>query len=183
MIKGITLSVVASILFGAMYYFTSTLTPLNGEQVYGWRTLLTLPFLTLFMALSGDWRKVGDTLAWIGQRPLRLLGLLLTSALLGVQLWLFLWAPLHGKALDVSLGYFLLPLTMVLVGRLIYRDRLSLLQNWRWHAPWWGWAMSCIRRVACRGRRWWWRWVIRSTLFCGGVSAPTISAGCGASWR
>ncbi|PYB24866.1 EamA family transporter RarD, partial [Serratia marcescens] len=41
MIKGITLSVVASILFGAMYYFTSTLTPLNGEQVYGWRTLLT----------------------------------------------------------------------------------------------------------------------------------------------
>lgn len=44
MIKGITLSVVASILFGAMYYFTSTLTPLNGEQVYGWRTLLTLPF-------------------------------------------------------------------------------------------------------------------------------------------
>lgn len=105
-IKGITLSVVASILFGAMYYFTSTLTPLNGEQVYGWRTLLTLPFLTLFMALSGDWRKVGDTLAWIGQRPQRLLGLLLTSALLGVQLWLFLWAPLHGKALDVSLGYF-----------------------------------------------------------------------------
>ena len=117
MIKGITLSVVASILFGAMYYFTSTLTPLNGEQVYGWRTLLTLPFLTLFMALSGDWRKVGDTLAWIGQRPQRLLGLLLTSALLGVQLWLFLWAPLHGKALDVSLGYFLLPLTMVLAGR------------------------------------------------------------------
>lgn len=82
-IKGITLSVVASILFGAMYYFTSTLTPLNGEQVYGWRTLLMLPFLTLFMALSGDWRKVGDTLGWIGQRPQRLLGLLLTSALLG----------------------------------------------------------------------------------------------------
>ena len=128
-IKGITLSVVASILFGAMYYFTSTLTPLNGEQVYGWRTLLTLPFLTLFMALSGDWRKVSDTLVGIGQRPPRLLGLLLTSALLGVQLWLFLWAPLHGKALDVSLGYFLLPLTMVLAGRLIYRDRLSLLQK------------------------------------------------------
>nr|WP_232093722.1 EamA family transporter RarD [Serratia ureilytica] len=112
-----------------MYYFTSTLTPLNGEQVYGWRTLLTLPFLTLFMALSGDWRKVSDTLVGIGQRPPRLLGLLLTSALLGVQLWLFLWAPLHGKALDVSLGYFLLPLTMVLAGRLIYRDRLSLLQK------------------------------------------------------
>lgn len=75
------------------------------------------------MAQSG--RHAG----WIGQRPQRLLGLLLTSALLGVQLWLFLWAPLHGKALDVSLGYFLLPLTMVLAGRFFYRDRLSLLQK------------------------------------------------------
>ncbi len=46
-----------------------------------------------------------------------------------MQLWLFLWAPLRGKALDVSLGYFLLPLTMVLAGRFSYRDRLSLLQK------------------------------------------------------
>jgi chloramphenicol-sensitive protein RarD len=68
-------------------------------------------------------------LSWIKQRPRRLLFLPLSSALLGVQLWLFLWAPLHGKALEVSLGYFLLPLTMVLAGRLIFRDRLSLLQK------------------------------------------------------
>ncbi|WP_425127503.1 EamA family transporter, partial [Burkholderia cepacia] len=50
------------------------------------------------------------------------------TAMLGVQLWLFLWAPLHGRMLEVSLGYFLLPLTMVLVGRFVYRESLSLLQ-------------------------------------------------------
>ena len=38
------------------------------------------------------------------------LALLTSSALVGVQLWLFMWAPLHGRALPVSLGYFLLPL-------------------------------------------------------------------------
>ncbi|WP_009915999.1 EamA family transporter RarD, partial [Burkholderia humptydooensis] len=48
--------------------------------------------------------------------------------LLGLQLWLFLWAPLHGRMLEVSLGYFLLPLTMVLVGRFHYHERLSGLQ-------------------------------------------------------
>ncbi len=62
MIKGIALSVIASILFGVMYYYTSTLTPLDGEQVFGWRTLLTVPFLTLFMVISADWRKVSETL-------------------------------------------------------------------------------------------------------------------------
>ena len=43
-------------------------------------------------------------------QPAFALLLLVSSALLGVQLWLFMWAPLHGKALPVSLGYFLLPL-------------------------------------------------------------------------
>ncbi len=48
--------------------------------------------------------------------------------MLGVQLWVFLWAPLHGRLLEVSLGYFLLPLTMVLVGRFYYRERIDGLQ-------------------------------------------------------
>ncbi|AIY41126.1 Protein rarD [Collimonas arenae] len=36
--------------------------------------------------------------------------------------------PLHGRALEVSPGYFLLPLTMVLVGRFYYQERLDIVQ-------------------------------------------------------
>lgn len=81
------------------------------------------------MLFSADWRKVSETQLWACQRPHRMLFLALTSALLGVQLWLFLWAPLHGKALKVLLGYVLLPMNMVLAGRLIFREWLSLLQK------------------------------------------------------
>jgi chloramphenicol-sensitive protein RarD len=56
------------------------------------------------------------------------LALIVSAALLGIQLWLFLWAPLHGRMLEVSLGYFLLPLTMVLTGRFYYHERLDPLQ-------------------------------------------------------
>ena len=35
--KGIVLSVMASVLFGVMYYFTSLLKPLDGEEIFGWR--------------------------------------------------------------------------------------------------------------------------------------------------
>src|SRR3546814_14615664 len=51
-----------------------------------------------------------------------------SAALIGFQLWLFSWAPLHNKALDVALGYFLLPLVMVLTGRVFYKERLSWFQ-------------------------------------------------------
>jgi chloramphenicol-sensitive protein RarD len=58
-----------------------------------------------------------------------ILGLCISSALLGIQQWLFMWAPLNGRGLQVSLGYFLLPLAMLLAGRLLYRERLTFLQK------------------------------------------------------
>ncbi|MET3674745.1 chloramphenicol-sensitive protein RarD [Pseudomonas sp. UYEF17] len=119
----------ASCLFAVMYFYTSLLTPLDGEEIFGWRTLLTLPCLTLFMLVSKDWKRVGELLARVKRTPLLLLGMVGTSWLMGVQLWLFLWAPLHGRSLEVSMGYFLLPLAMVLTGRLVYGERLSRLQK------------------------------------------------------
>src|SRR5690606_15392452 len=44
-------------------------------------------------------------------------------------LWLFMWAPINGHGLDVSLGYFLLPLTLVLTGRLVFGEAISRLQR------------------------------------------------------
>ena len=129
MSKGIVSSVMASCLFAVMYFYTSLLKPLDGEEIFGWRTLLTLPCLTLFMLVSKDWKRVGELLGRVKRTPVLLLGMVGTSWQMGVQLWLFLWAPLHGRSLEVSMGYFLLPLAMVLTGRLVYGERLSRLQK------------------------------------------------------
>jgi chloramphenicol-sensitive protein RarD len=119
----------ASVLFAVMYFYTSLMAPLTGVEIFGWRMLLTAPCMTVFMLVSGEWRHVGAILKRLLGQPLLLLGLPLSAALLGVQLWLFMWAPLNGYSLDVSLGYFLLPLTMVLTGRIVYGEQLSRLQK------------------------------------------------------
>ena len=111
-----------------MYYLAPALAPLDGEQIFGWRVLCTLPFTTALLLARGQWPGVRLLAARAWRQPLLALGLLASAAMLGVQLWLFLWAPLHGRALPVSLGYFLLPLVMVLAGRVLYRERLSHLQ-------------------------------------------------------
>ncbi|WP_341963749.1 EamA family transporter RarD [Pseudomonas sp. RC10] len=129
MYKGVALSVMASCLFAVMYYYTSLLKPLSGEEIFGWRMLLTLPCVTVFMLSSGDWKLVRAMTNRIRQTPALLGAMMLSAALMGVQLWLFLWAPLHGRSLEVSLGYFLLPLTMILTGRVVYGERLSYFQK------------------------------------------------------
>lgn len=129
MSKGIALSVSASVLFAVMYYYTSLLTPLNGVEIFGWRMLLTAPCMTLFIVLSGEWKRALEIVRRVAAQPRLIAALVLSSALLGAQLWLFMWAPLNGYSLDVSLGYFLLPLAMVVTGRLAYGERLSYLQK------------------------------------------------------
>lgn len=128
MITGLIASVGASVLFAAMYYLAPHLAPLDGEQIFGWRILSTLPFTTLIVLFRGQWPRARAMFGRALREPWWGLALCLSAALLGVQLWLFLWAPLQGRALPVSLGYFLLPLIMVLAGRWLFHERLSRLQ-------------------------------------------------------
>lgn len=125
---GVACSVIASVLFALMYYQAALLAPLGSAAIYGWRILLTAPFLGAFLLLSRRWEEVVGIWQRLRARPALGPVLLLSSALLGVQLWLFMWAPINGHGLDVSLGYFLLPLTLVLTGRLCFGERISRLQ-------------------------------------------------------
>lgn len=119
----------ASVLFATLYYYTTLLEPLDGQQVYGWRILLSAPCLGLLLLGFGRWGEVRQILARLPAEPRLWLALPVTSALVGLQLWLFMWAPINGHGLDVSLGYFLLPLTLVLTGRLVFGEAISRLQR------------------------------------------------------
>lgn len=125
MYKGVALSVLASITFGVLYFYTQFLQPLDSEETFAWRMLSTLPFITLFMWWSGDLKHVAEIFRRVLQQPILLLCLPISSFLCTTQLWLFLWGPINGRGLEVSLGYFLLPLVMVLVGCVLYKEKLS----------------------------------------------------------
>lgn len=128
MFKGVALSVLASVTFGILYFYSQLLHVFDHQQTFGWRIISTLPFLTLFMLHSGDWQHVKTIFYRIIEKPALLLILMVTSALTCFQLWLFLWGPMNGRGLQVSLGYFLLPLLLVLMGSVFFKEKLSKLQ-------------------------------------------------------
>lgn len=127
--SGVACSLIASVLFALMYYHATLLAPLGGAAIYGWRILLTAPFLGAFILLSRRQAEIAGLWSRLRARPVLWLAMLLSSLLLGVQLWLFMWAPINGHGLDVSLGYFLLPLTLVLTGRLCFGERITRWQR------------------------------------------------------
>nr|WP_321273881.1 EamA family transporter RarD [uncultured Vibrio sp.] len=127
---GVTLNIIGSALFATMFAYTSLLGELDGEEIYGWRILITVPLLTVFILANGHWHQV----VAIFERMLKfdltfILTRFIASFLIGVQLWLFLWAPVNGYGLAVSLGYFMMPISLVLVGRLAFNDQMSRFQK------------------------------------------------------
>ncbi|MFX1764517.1 EamA family transporter RarD [Paraburkholderia sp. A1RI-2L] len=126
--RGITLSVGASTLFALMSSYTLLLAPLDGLDIFAWRVIWTAPGALALVILRSRAPQLVELLVRAFREPRIALMLVASAGLLGLQLWVFLWAPLHGRLLEVSLGYFMLPLVMVLVGRYYYHERLEALQ-------------------------------------------------------
>lgn len=126
--KGVGLSVLASVLFALLYYYATLLKPLEGTEVFAWRVMLGFPALAVVIHQAKRWPEVWLVVKRMFGDVRYLFLQILCSVLFGIQLWLFVWAPIHQMALDVSMGYFLMPLMMVLLGRLIYKEKLSLPQ-------------------------------------------------------
>ncbi len=128
MLKGILASLAANVLFGAVYYFAILLRPLEGEAMFGFRIVVVIPFILLAIILFKQQSAFADLLQKIRQNPPLVLVILLLALNTGVQLWLFLWAPNHGQALQVSFGYLLLPIVAVALGKMVFKEHFTRLK-------------------------------------------------------
>ena len=129
MIKGVALSIFASCLFGLLYYYPVLLQPLSVVDIFCWRLLTSFPAIIILIIVEKQWSAIINLFMRIKQQPLILIGLIFSSFLLTIQMLIFIWAPINGHGLSASLGYFLLPLTMVVFGQIFYKEKLSIFQK------------------------------------------------------
>ena len=127
--RGLALSIGASLLFAVLPGYVQWLTPLDGVQIFAQRVLWSIPLILLLVVLARQTHLLRETFIRLRREPLLLAACPVAAALIGVQWLLFLWAPLVGRMLEVSMGYFLLPLALVLSGRVFYGERLRPLQR------------------------------------------------------
>lgn len=129
MFLGIALSLAASLTFGYIYYFSSLLIPLSGEGIFAYRVLFTYPFLLAAVFVFKQRYFLSQHLRRLRSNPKLWFVYALTASITGFEMWLFLWAPNHNQALSVSVGYLILPLVLVIVGRVFLGESLTMLKN------------------------------------------------------
>ncbi|WP_315567831.1 EamA family transporter RarD [Haemophilus parahaemolyticus] len=128
MLKGVFFCITANFLFGLGYYFAILLRPLSGESMFGFRIIVLIPFILLAILLFKQTPKFKQLWQKIKKNPPIIFILLLLTLNTGVQLWLFMWAPNNGQAIPVSIGYLLLPIVAVALGKIVLKENFTLLK-------------------------------------------------------
>ena len=127
LMMGVALAVLSNLLFGVLYAYSSFLAPLSGTQVFIWRMLAMWAALLGYLVISGRLTSHLDKLKML--RSIKQWAwLLLPTPIFLSQFWLFMWAPVNGQGVQTAMGYFLFPLMMVVVGCVLFGEKLSRLQ-------------------------------------------------------
>ena len=118
---GIAAAIGAFLLWGFSPIYYRAVGIASATEILAHRVVWSLLFTLALLMLSGRLRVFVSVL----KHP-RLMATLAFSALLvSVNWWIFIWAVNNESALEASMGYFIMPLVMVLLGRVFLAEQLT----------------------------------------------------------
>lgn len=122
--NAVALAVLAYVLWGLSALYWPLLAPSGAVEILAMRIVLSLVLLAGLTTLTRGWRRVGALITAPGWR--RRVGLLAAAAVLTAVNWgVFIWATSNAMVVDASLGYFINPLFMVVLGVVVFGERLD----------------------------------------------------------
>ena len=110
-------------IFGVFPLYWKLLLHVPPQQILAHRIVWSLLFLFIILA----WKRDSTFLQYI-RSPKILTTLLITSALIGANWFIYIYAVNNNHIVDSSLGYYINPIVNVLLGVIFLKERLSRIQ-------------------------------------------------------
>ncbi len=121
---GFSAAIGAYLIWGFLPLYLILVKSVPPPEFIGWRIIWTLPICMMIILIRG---QLADLRAAFANRHVMLV-LAGTSALIGVNWLVYVWAIQHGDVYAASLGYYINPLVNVLLGTVMLKERLTRLQ-------------------------------------------------------
>ena len=131
---GVAYAGAAYLLWGVLPLYFLLLVPTGPWEVVAWRVLLSFVFCLLLLTFTRGWAAFGVIL----RQPKLLAWTALAGLLIYVTWQVFLSGTLRENVVETSLGYFINPITTVLLGVFVLKERIRRLQ----------WAAIAIAAIA-----------------------------------
>ena len=118
---GLTTAIAAYTLWGFLPVYWKVLGDVPALEVLSHRIIWSLVFVTLIIGLGRQWGKIQPIIA--DRKQVRLI--VLAAIMIALNWGLFIWAVQSNHLLDSSLGYYINPLIAVLLGVVIFKEKLN----------------------------------------------------------
>lgn len=116
--RGLTYGLIAYSLWGLFPLYFPLLEPAGAVEILAHRMVWSLVVSAIILTVVRGWRAI------VTMRP-GTWGLVVAgAALIAVNWGVYIWAVNNGRVVEAALGYFINPLVSVLLGVLIFRERL-----------------------------------------------------------
>lgn len=118
---GILNMVAACVIWGLSGLYYKLLSHIPAIEILAHRTLWSAVFFTSVLALQGRLGQLWRLLAGARQ----VVTVACAALMISCNWFFFIWSVGAGRATEASLGYYIFPLVAVLLGRIVFRERLA----------------------------------------------------------
>ncbi len=122
--KGMIYGLLAYGAWGVLPIYFHALIPAGALEILAQRILWAAVFCLVYWIVRGD-------LGWLRmllRRPRQAMALTVAAYVLALNWGIYIWAVANDNVLESSLGYFINPLMLVLVGVVVLKERLNTMQ-------------------------------------------------------
>lgn len=118
---GVATAVVAYTLWGFLPVYWKVLGAVPALEVLSHRIIWSLVFVALIIGFGRQWGRIRPIIS--DHHQVRLI--ILAAIMIALNWGLFIWAVQSNRLLDSSLGYYINPLIAVLLGVIVFKEKLN----------------------------------------------------------
>ncbi|WP_026560734.1 EamA family transporter RarD [Bacillus sp. J37] len=127
--KGLFYTAFSYMLWGVLPLYWKLIHDVTSEEILAHRIFWSFLFMLALLTFFKEWPNVIDVCKKMVKQPSLVLLLILSSVLISINWFVYIWSVNHGHLIETSLGYYINPLISVLLGMIFFKEKLNLWQK------------------------------------------------------
>lgn len=127
--KGLFYTAFSYLLWGLLPLYWKLIHEVTSEEILAHRVFWSFVFMLALLTFSKEWPNVVEACKKLTKQPGLVLLLILSSILISINWFVYIWSVNHEHLIETSLGYYINPLISVLLGMLCFKEKLNFWQK------------------------------------------------------
>ncbi|MEJ9232823.1 EamA family transporter RarD [Peribacillus butanolivorans] len=122
---GVAYAILSYIMWGITPIYWKIVQNVSSGEIIAQRVFWSFIFMFVLIFFTKKWNTYVEFVKEIVKKPKLFWSLIIAAVLISSNWGIFMWAVIEGKILEASLGQYINPLTSMLIGVIVLKERLS----------------------------------------------------------